>query len=389
MLNYAKKLFVVGCFLLAALTVMSAADMKIARDKTALREGPANFYDPIVYLGKDTVVKFIGNAEDDHGWLEVEYNGKRGFISEIALKEVKSKKTSDPFANLDFGDDFGGKKKNKNELSPAAYTAAIKGFAVDYSLRIGGENINLDAVLGLMKFNRKEYRQVMKETKLAYFPKRGELIGNEMSDLSANYEALGLAAAMTVLSNGVIMDREMTKRVNIIANILVRQTCDYDKTYKVFVIKDSEPVAFSCPGGYIFISDTMINALTDYRELVAVLAHEVAHIAVRHGVQDLAIDSARENMDDAFGEIDGMLSEDDKLLSDNLQSEIDNIVQAIKVVHDDKEEFEADKIAVELLRRYKIKSKYLKDALTKLGAMTTAKYPDYKTQFARRLSRIR
>ena len=385
------KISIVSVLMMLVLSAAFCKDMTIARDNTALRDGPANYYDPILYLSKGASVTYINDSDEDAGWLFVSYKGQQGYISSIALKEVKKAKTSDPFASLDFGSGMGGSKakQSKKELSPATYTAAIKGFAVNYSAKIGANNLDINDIMNLTRFDKKDVRKVRKETKLAYFPKKGELIGDPKDSISANLEAIGLAASLSVLRNGVVFDRELTKKANVIANMINRQTIDYDKMYYVFIIPDKEPVAYSGPGGYIFLSDTMMKYLTDYRELVAVIAHEVGHIALRHGVKDMAIDNARKNMDDAFGEIDEMLSEDEKMLSDDLQDVIDEFVDKIKLVHDDKEEYEADEIAIELLRRYKIDKKYMKSTLDKIQSAMGATYPEYKEQFRRRMLRIK
>jgi predicted Zn-dependent protease len=130
--------------------------------------------------------------------------------------------------------------------------------------------------------------------------------------------------------------------------------------------------------------------LTDYREIVAILAHEIGHIAMRHGYRDLAIDTARENMKESFDELDSeTLTEEEMELSDELQSIIDSAVEALKLVRDDIEEYEADDVALELLRRYKINRSYLKNTLAKVYLKLGSSYPEYKTQFERRISRIK
>ncbi|MBR3731035.1 MAG: hypothetical protein IKN25_00165, partial [Spirochaetales bacterium] len=87
--------------------------------------------------------------------------------------------------------------------------------------------------------------------------------------------------------------------------------------------------------------------------------------------------------------IDEMLSEDDKMLSDDLQDVIDEFVDKIGLVHDDKEEYEADEVAIELLRRYKIDKKYMRSTLEKIYAALGSTYPEYKEQFRRRMLRIK
>jgi len=373
-------------FLLIVATAINPKTLKISRDKTILKDGPGNYYDNVTVLRKDSEVTFIKEAAEDDGWYYVSYNSKKGYISKLALSERK--KSADPFDSFD--EDFASGSAPINELSPASYTAAIKGFALEYSKKRNMKKVDLDSFFELLNFKALDVIKVMNETKLAYFPKKGEMIGVQNAYVNQWMEGVGLAVSMNILQNGIVYDTAMTKRLNIIANILIRQTYDYDRMYYVVIIKDPEPVAYSGPGGYIFISDTLITMLTDYREIVAILAHEIGHIAMRHGYRDLAIDTARENMKESFDELDSeTLTEEEMELSDELQSIIDSAVEALKLVRDDIEEYEADDVAVELLRRYKINKSYLKNTLAKVYLKLGSSYPEYKTQFERRISRIK
>ena len=373
-------------FVLIVAAVVNPKTLKISRDKTILKDGPGNYYDNITVLRKNSEVDLIKEAEEDAGWYYVSYNSKKGYISKLALSERK--KSADPFDS--FGGEFNPGSALKNELSPASYTAAIKGFALEYSKKRNMKKVDLDSFFKLLSFKALDVIKVMNETKLAYFPKKGEMIGVQNAYVNQWMEGVGLAVSMNVLQNGIVYDAAMTKRLNIIANILIRQTYDYDRMYYVVIIKDPEPVAYSGPGGYIFISDTLITMLTDYREIVAILAHEIGHIAMRHGYRDLAIDTARENMKESFDELDSeTLTEEEMELSDELQSIIDSAVEALKLVRDDIEEYEADDVALELLRRYKINRSYLKNTLAKVYLKLGSSYPEYKTQFERRISRIK
>lgn len=359
-------------------------DLTIARDKTAMRNGPANYYDIVVYLKEGTKVKDLGQAKEDEGWIKVSYQDKEGFISKIALSNVK--KSNDPFASLE-NKDFG---KSKNEIAPASYTAAIKGFLIDYSRKKGYGNYDIESFFNAITFKYSDVIKVLKETKLSYFPKKGELIGVENTFINERMSAIGWAISLDVIKQyGIVFDLEMTKRLNIIANILIRQTIDYDSQYTVVIISDTEPVAFSGPGGFIFISDTLLKMFSDYREIVAIIAHEIGHIALRHGYKDLAIDQARYSMKEAFDELESdTFTEDELTLSNELESIIDQAVEGCKLVRDSKEEYEADDIAIELLRRYKIDKKFLKETLLKIYMKMGNKYPDYKTQLELRIKKI-
>jgi len=377
--------FILFLLLFFSIININAKTVKIARDKTQLKDGPGNYFDIITVLKIGTPVEYIKKSTEDSGWIEVKYKDKKGFISKIALKESVSTDYN-PFS--EFNEEFDTKKSS--EIAPASYTAAIKGFALDYARKKGFDPQNLDELLALTEFKKKDYNKVMRETDMAYFPKDdGELIGIEEGFINDRMEAIGLTVSLNVLKQGVVTDEEMTKRLNVIANILNRQTWDYDVTYRVWIIKDSEPVAYSGPGGFIFVSSALLEILTDYRELVAIMAHEVGHIAMRHGIRDIAVEQARYSAEKAFDELDEHMDEDTLEVSEELDEVIDKAMEACALVRDDKEEYEADSISKELLRRYKIESKYLIDALNKMTFALGDKYPQYKKQIQKRIKKLK
>lgn len=53
-----------------------------------------------------------------------------------------------------------------------------------------------------------------------------------------------------------------------------------------FVVLDTEQVnAFATPSGYIFVTRGFLSLLTDEDEVAALLAHEISHVVLRHGLQ--------------------------------------------------------------------------------------------------------
>ncbi len=60
------------------------------------------------------------------------------------------------------------------------------------------------------------------------------------------------------------------------------------KGYRVNLIESDQKAALSAPGGFIFISMPLLDSLSNEDELAGVIAHEIAHIALRHG--ELAAD---------------------------------------------------------------------------------------------------
>lgn len=59
-----------------------------------------------------------------------------------------------------------------------------------------------------------------------------------------------------------------------------------------FMVLDSDQInALACPGGCIFICSGLIDKTSNEDELAAIIAHEVAHVALSHGIS--SIDQAR------------------------------------------------------------------------------------------------
>jgi predicted Zn-dependent protease len=53
--------------------------------------------------------------------------------------------------------------------------------------------------------------------------------------------------------------------------------------YEFRVVNDSSINAFALPGGFIYINRGAINSARSEDEIAAVLAHEIAHVSLRHG----------------------------------------------------------------------------------------------------------
>ena len=57
------------------------------------------------------------------------------------------------------------------------------------------------------------------------------------------------------------------------------------KGYHVQVLDTDEINAFAAPGGFIFVTKAMLKLVKNEDELACVMAHEVAHIAKKHGLK--------------------------------------------------------------------------------------------------------
>lgn len=58
-------------------------------------------------------------------------------------------------------------------------------------------------------------------------------------------------------------------------------------SYRFTLVGDLNPNAVACPGGWIFINDSLMELCESPVELEAILAHEIAHVEMRHGLREL------------------------------------------------------------------------------------------------------
>ena len=76
---------------------------------------------------------------------------------------------------------------------------------------------------------------------------------------------------------------EMTKMLADTGDTLVRCLKNNTRRYSFECIRAAEPQAFCLPGGFIFVSDSMIEQCgQDVNQIAFILAHEMAHVIEGH-----------------------------------------------------------------------------------------------------------
>ena len=97
--------------------------------------------------------------------------------------------------------------------------------------------------------------------------------------------ALGKALAAEVEKQAkIITDPVIAEYVNRVGQNLVRNS-DAKVPFTIKVIDSEEVNAFALPGGYFFVNSGLILKADNEAELAGVMAHEIAHVAARHGTR--------------------------------------------------------------------------------------------------------
>ena len=97
--------------------------------------------------------------------------------------------------------------------------------------------------------------------------------------------ALGKQLAQDVERQAkIINDPVIAEYVNRVGQNLVRNS-DAKVPFTIKVIDSEEVNAFALPGGFFFVNSGLILKADNEAELAGVMAHEIAHVAARHGTR--------------------------------------------------------------------------------------------------------
>lgn len=97
--------------------------------------------------------------------------------------------------------------------------------------------------------------------------------------------AMGKQLAMQVEQQAkIINDPVIAEYVNRLGQNLVRNS-DAKVPFTIKVIDSEEVNAFALPGGFFFVNSGLILKADSEAELAGVMAHEIAHVAARHGTR--------------------------------------------------------------------------------------------------------
>ena len=97
--------------------------------------------------------------------------------------------------------------------------------------------------------------------------------------------ALGKGLAQQVERQAkIINDPMIAEYVNRVGQNLVRNS-DAKVPFTIKVIDSEEVNAFALPGGFFFVNSGLILKTDNEAELAGVMAHEIAHVAARHGTR--------------------------------------------------------------------------------------------------------
>lgn len=185
---------------------------------------------------------------------------------------------------------------------------------------------------------------------------------------------IGRTVAANILTRYKVYDRkEATEYINLLGQTLARAS-DKPETFAGyhFLILDTDEInAFAAPGGFILVSRGLIRCCRNEDALAAVLAHEVGHIQLEHGMAaikagrytslgrivgvEIAKNLGREQLAQAAEVFDGAVGDITK--------------QLIDTGYQSGQEYKADEAAVVIMKRVGYNPLALKEMLAEMARM--------------------
>ena len=148
----------------------------------------------------------------------------------------------------------------------------------------------LGLTLGMTGFAKEKEEQNRKRTNDGS-KKDVEAIGERQIAKGPNFYsiekeiALGKRMAQDVERNSkIVNDPVIAEYVNRIGQNIVRNS-DAKVPFTIKLIDSSDLNAFALPGGFFFVNSGLLLRAESESELAGVMAHEIAHVAARHGTR--------------------------------------------------------------------------------------------------------
>ena len=169
---------------------------------------------------------------------------------------------------------------------------------------------------------------------------------------------LGRAAAARIFgSNKAINDEQLHYYLNSLTNYLAYFSSRPETYagYRVQVIDSDELLAYSTPGGFIILSDQLVASCENEDQLAGVIAHEIAHISLQHGlaaIKSSHLQEAGQLLSSAILDTDLSYARQATLLKQSFGGSVDDIVvQLLNSGYSKSQESDADEAAVLMLNR--------------------------------------
>ncbi len=182
-----------------------------------------------------------------------------------------------------------------------------------------------------------------------------------LSESQEYYVGRGVAAG-AIAESPLNPDLELEKYVAMVGYTIAFES-DRPETFKGYhfgVLRNDAINAFAAPSGFVFVTTGALKHMQNEDELAAVLAHEVAHVNLRHPEASANRASAKAGVLDTLGEVAkvgiALFAKQDQQkalgqLVEGFGKVLDELAKEIVNGYGREDELKADAFAVDLLAR--------------------------------------
>jgi len=260
------------------------------RARNEVREGPGNFYPLLMVLPagvKIPVIERIGGwtkfslpTEVYKQLIQSQHVPKFAWLSNNCLQDKMPKQSIESLA----------KAAISPVASPSARAAAIRGFAIRYAHATENEIADLEYIKEV-EFSPDEYFSFKRESQLS---QDNSIKQRYPKYLQTSYvttdteQGIGLGIASRIAATyGIVEDQRILRYLNMLATYLLESSGAYDHQFRIYLLKSPEINAYSVVGGYVLFTEGMIKSCNNEAELASVIAHELMHVILKHGVKEM------------------------------------------------------------------------------------------------------
>ncbi|MCP3926839.1 MAG: M48 family metalloprotease [Desulfobacterales bacterium] len=275
----------------------------IQNNNVSLRSGAGAFFPVIKVLKKGDYVKLI---KKNRYWYKVKLkNGKKGWISTNSFGKVKK--------SINYG--LVSRDLSGRSISKLMVTAAVKGF---FENKINSKNLNKDLFKQPYKryldpFKFMNFKQNTFSGRLNQYSYRDKYKIDYKSSFNITEDMFATSSfvAARLGAPGLINDKRLTQYVNSVAQLIVESTEFFDFPITVHIVNTNAVFANATPIGVIMISKGMLKVIQSENELACLLAHEISHVTLGHGITEAGKRKHMIKAESAFGELDDATDKDD------------------------------------------------------------------------------
>ncbi len=229
-----------------------------------------------------------------------------------------------------------------------AFAAAVLAAALVLAGCQAVKQVAADAMTATGKISQEDARSLVQTA---------DVLRSTFADITEEEEYyIGRATAALILGKyEPIKNAALTGYINTLGTTIAYAS-DRPETfggYHFAVLDTDEVNAMAAPGGFIFVTRGLITRCADEETLAAILAHEIGHVAARHGLQSIKksrlIDAFKLIGSEASRQFD---SEELAKVTGIFEGVLGDVVATlVERGYDRKFEYEADKLALSFVVR--------------------------------------